>query len=788
MQFPGKGVWRALAASLLLTIAGAVWSQTQAPNGLRLDNLNNPLPPISPSTQPPSIVNPSAPPAADRMPGVPGVPGQSITNLPKEQLREQHPAPRPGAEPRTEFEEYATRIFGRELRLYGRDLFLEPPSTFAPLDRVSVPADYVIGPGDEIVVRAWGQIDVDFRTVVDRDGKIYIPKVGAINVAGIQYDNLDRQVRSAIARIFKNFELNVSLGQLRSIQIYVVGQAKKPGSYVVGSLSTLVNAVFASGGPSSKGTMRRIQLKRGSKVVTEFDLYELLLRGDMSKDAKLLPGDVIFIPSVGALAAVSGSVNAPAIYEVKSDTLGDLLQLAGGLATTASGERVTLERVMNRESRVVEEFALDAQALKRPVRDGDLVNVHTLSPKVANAVTLRGNVSEPMRFAWKEGMKVSDIIPEKEALIVPNYWVERNLLGRAGNWLLEPPEKRLDGVRTDSLLRRPGDRDVEASTLTIRSGDDVNWDYAVVERLDRDALRTTLIPFNLAKAVLDKDVSHDLLLMPNDVVTIFSKKDLRVPQASRSHFIRLEGEFASAGVYEIRPGETLRQLVMRVGGVTPNAYLFGAEFTRDSAREDQQQKLDAALARLEAEAERAALERSQQIISKEDAEALTQQAVAQRGLIERLKQIRATGRIVLGLPAKGPTIKHLPEIPLEDGDRLYVPSVPGTVNVFGAVYNQNAYIFRDKSRAEDYLKQAGGPTKDADKGSIYVVRADGTVVSNRQKGWFRSVDDEKINPGDSVIVPESFDRFSLTRELKDWSQIFYQFGLGVAAIKVLADL
>jgi protein involved in polysaccharide export with SLBB domain len=764
--------------SSLLTIMGAAWPQAQNNGNVRPDGLNIPTPPPASATQSPTIVNP----------GPPSNGVQTITNIPQDRPQAPPSEVKSRAqEPRTEFEEYASRVFGRELRLYGRELFLEPPSTFAPVDRVPVPADYVIGPGDEILVRAWGQIDVDFRTVVDRDGKIYIPKVGAINVAGIQYQNLDRQVRTAVARIFKNFELNVSLGQLRSIQVYVVGQARKPGGYVIGSLSTLVNAIFASGGPSSKGSMRRIQLKRGSKVITEFDLYDLLLRGDMSKDVKLLPGDVIFIPSVGALAAVSGSVNAPAIYEIKSDTLGDILQLAGGLATTASGQRVTLERVVNRESRTVEEFPLDTVGLKRELRDGDLLNVHTLSPKVANSVTLRGNVAEPMRFAWKEGMKVSNIIPEKEALIVPGYWVERNLVGRADSWLREQPDRELTAAQSESLLRTPGDRDREASTLFIRSGDDVNWDYAVVERLDREALRTTLIPFNLAKAVLDKDVSHDLLLMPNDVVTIFSKKDIRVPRSSRSHFITLEGEFMAAGVYEIKQGETLRQLVMRVGGVTQNAYLFGAEFTRESAREDQQRQLDAALARLEAEAERVALERAQNIITKEDADALTQQAIAQRGLIQRLKQIRATGRIVLGLPVKNPNIKHLPDMPLEDGDRFFIPPVPGTVNVFGAVYNQNAYVFKDRSKTGDYLKQAGGPTKDADKGSIYIVRADGSVLSNRQKGWFGSVDNERVNPGDSVVVPESFAKFSFTRELKDWSQIFFQFALGVAAIDVLKD-
>jgi polysaccharide biosynthesis/export protein len=690
--------------------------------------------------------------------------------------------PGPGSAPRafsagerTEFQLFVQRAVGRELPLFGHNFFTTAPSTFAPLDQVAVPADYVVGPGDEIVVRAWGQIDIDYRATVDRNGKIYIPKIGELPVAGLKAERLDGFVRAAVARLYKNFELNVSLGQLRSIQIFIVGQARRPGSYVIGSLSTLVNALFASGGPSYKGSLRRIQLKRGATVVTEFDLYDLLLRGDMSKDARLLPGDVIFIPPVGPLAAVGGSVHVPAIYELKPDsTLGDAIDMAGGLATTASAQKVTVERIMNRETRFVEEFDLSGPGIHRSLRDGDIVNVYTLSPRIANAVTLRGNVADTMRFAWREKMKVSDIIPEKDALIVPDYWLNRNQSGRPESWL-----RGGDGGAPDAEKLR---RDL------VRGGVELNWDYAVIERLDMAALEPTLIPFNLGRAVLDKDPQHDLLLLPGDVITVFSADDIRVPKARRTHFVRLAGEFAAPGIYQVEPGETLRALVMRVGGLTDNAYVFGAEFTREAARKEQQETLDALINRLEAEAERAQLQRTQASIAKEEAETLAQQAVAQRRLIAQYRKIKATGRIVLGVGPEGSSVKSLPDLPLENGDTLYMPPRPGTVNVFGAVFNQNAYIYKDRDRAGDYLDQAGGPTRDADKGSIYLVRADGTVISQQQKGWFGSVRNQRLMPGDSVIVPEDFDKFSLTKELKDWSQIFYQFALGVAAIKILKDL
>ena len=181
-----------------------------------------------------------------------------------------------------------------------------------------MPANYIIGPGDELQIRAWGQIDVDYRAVVDRNGMINIPRVGSISVTGVKYQDLTDHVKSALSRNFRNFEVLVTLGQLRAVQVFVVGYARRPGSYTVSSLSTLVNAIFAAGGPSLSGSMRSVQLKRNNQTVTELDLYDLLLSGDKSKDAALTPGDVIYFPAIGPLAAVSGSVNHPAIFELRS--------------------------------------------------------------------------------------------------------------------------------------------------------------------------------------------------------------------------------------------------------------------------------------------------------------------------------------------------------------------------------------------------------------------------------------------------------------------------------------
>jgi protein involved in polysaccharide export with SLBB domain len=662
---------------------------------------------------------------------------------------------------KNEFQDFVNISTGRDLPLFGYNLFGASASTFAPVDRIPVTADYVLGPGDEIVVRAWGQIDIDYRAAVDRNGDFFIPKVGNVNVAGIKYQELQGYLKTAIGRVFRNFDLSVNLGQLRSIQVFVVGQAKRPGSYTVSSMSTLVNTLFASGGPSVKGSMRGIQLKRDNKVITEFDMYDLLLKGDKSKDARLLPGDVIYIPSIGPLVAINGSVNVPAIYEIKGKpSLEEAIALAGGLTTTAAADKVTLERIDNRKNRIVEEFKFDQTGLARTLDDGDLVTILSISPRFENAVTLRGNVAATARYPWQKGMRIKDLIPEKAALITPDYWMKKNAATRLY-------------VGSQSGLRN----DVTQSIA------EVNWDYAVIERLNPADLTTSLIPFNLGKVILNNDPEANLLLQPGDVVTVFSKDDIRVPMAKQTKYVRLEGEINQAGLYKVQPDETLRQLAARVGSLTSQAYLYGSEFTRESVRVQQQKRMDQALDQMEREGERTASTRAQNVLSPEDAQGLKVEMEGRRGLITRLRQVKATGRIPLELSA-GATANNLPDIALEDGDRFVIASRPSVVGVLGAVYTQSSFLYKADKQVGDYLAQAGGMTKDADEKHAYVLKADGSVLSRQQSSWFSGFNGQRLMPGDTIVVPEQTGT-TWVKDFKDWTQILYQFGLGAAAISIL---
>ena len=675
----------------------------------------------------------------------------------------------------TEFQKFVKESIGEKLPLYGYDAFDAAPTTFAPVDHIPVTPDYIVGPGDKIDIRVWGQIDANLHAEVDRLGQIYIPKVGNVNVAGIKYQDLKGYLKNAIGRNFRNFDIEVNLGQLRSIQIYVVGQARRPGSYTVSALSTLVNAIFSSGGPSSKGSMRHIQLKRGDAVVTEFDLYDFLLGGDKSKDAKLQAGDVIYFPPVGQEVAITGSVNNPAIYELKDKSdLANLIKMAGGLTTTAAGQRVEVDRIDDHKNRVVADFDLDKNGLVRQIKDGDLVKFFSISPKFENAVTLRGNVAYPFRYSWKKGMRISDLIPDKDVLVTPNYWIRRN---RIELKKAVPLDIGKDAEKHNWLDGGIGEHHP-----------DINWDYAVIDRFDWKDLRTRLIPFNLGRAVLDHDPSQNLELQPGDVVTVFSVNDMKVPVERQLKLVTVEGEVKNGGVYQAMPGETLRQLVTRIGGLMPDAYLFGAVFTRESTRKLQQQRLDESINRMEQDIRKNANTAAAGALDQKSLEAAKFQAQSQQAALEKLRQVKATGRIVLEIPAGESSVSSIPDIALEDGDKLYIPAIPSTVGVFGDVYNENnAFFYKTSKRVSDYLDQAGGATRDADTGRIFVLRADGSVISSQMsRGLFSSsFENMKLMPGDAVVVPEKQDKTPFVKSFVDWTQILLNMGVGIASLKVI---
>ncbi len=685
---------------------------------------------------------------------------------------------------------------------------------------------HVVGPGDELEVKVWGQINFSQRLVVDRNGAVYLPEVGAVNLAGLTFAQVEPVLKSAISRVYRNFDLSVNLGQLRTVQIFMVGQARRPGSYTVSSLSTLLNALFATGGPSSRGSLRHIQLKRGDKVVSELDLYSLLLNGDTSKDVPIQPGDIVFIPPVGPQIALSGSVSYPAIYELKSasigansadtdSTLGQVIAFSGGLSPLAALQQAVIERVQAGASLNTVDVSLDTAGLSTKLRSGDIVKVQDVVERFDNAVTLRGNVAVPRRVPWRDGMTIRDLIPNKESLLTRDYWKERNELVVARlNDAAENPSPAGNGNQLDNSngSRRAftqvaaqgtrGDQSLASAQsnsngLTVRKFDvrnqiqqaapDIDWDYAVVERLEPSTLSTRLIPFHLGEVVLKGNPDRDVQLRPGDVVTIFSKADISVPLQRRTKFVRVEGEVENAGVYSAEGGETLRALVKRAGGITPGAYLYGIQFTRESTQREQQQRFNSFLDSLEVQINQTAANQAGRVTGADQA-AITQTTLtSQRALVQKLRETPPTGRIVLDLDYTSSNVDALPEIQLEDGDHIYIPNRPSTVNIIGNVSNQASFLYSQDSRLGDYLEQAGGPSRFADRSHMFVIRADGSVLSKPEGGslFSRNIESLKLLPGDTLVVPTYVNKVTFLRGLTDWSQVIANFALGAAAVNVL---
>lgn len=692
-----------------------------------------------------------------------------------------------------QFQNFVQISIGKRLPIFGSALFMNAPTTFAQANRIPITGNYIIGPGDELILSVWGPITLNARVVVNREGNILLPRVGPVNVAGVQYDQLHDKVAEAIGHYYKNFQLSVSVGRLRSIQVYVTGFARRPGNYTVSSLSTLVNALFISGGPAAQGSMRGIELKRGGKTISHFDLYDFLLRGDSSQDVPLQPEDVIFIPAVGPQVAITGAVRVPAIYEsAKSTPLGEEIAAAGGLSTVADGTQVMIERIKDHSSRSVTQVPLNDETMKMPLQDGDIIRIVSLSPKIENAVILRGNVAVPGRYPYRQGMRVRDLIPSREFLLTPDFWKGQIAVKELSPYS-NPPKTQETATGPRSTRPTASEEHISENKAkedknTIKlSAPEINWDYAVVQRINPVDLTTHLISFNLGKS-LSGDESQNIELQPGDILTIFSQRDISVPRDEQTRFVTVEGEIRAPGVYRIEPGDTLRSVLRRAGNITPNAYLFGTILTRESARQQQQAFVDETSQAMMVEAQ----QRNSADIAghPEDAPAIAVQSAAQQQMANNLRTVRASGRVVLEIRPTDASVQDLPDIPLEDGDRVKIPQRLEMVNVIGAVYRQSSYVYLSGTNVKHYLRLAGSSTQTADTKHILLVRADGSVVDKKHTSslWRGSFDDIRVLPGDTLVVPTKLATGTFQRNLRDWTQIASQLALAGASLAVISGL
>lgn len=689
---------------------------------------------------------------------------------------------------------------GLNLPVYGADLFVAP-SSFSPVQNIPVPAGYVVGPGDRLQVQVWGAVDANIDTNVAPDGSIFVPKVGSIPVTGVKAGNLDGYLSKKLGKSYKNFSISTSISKVRSIQVTVAGYANQPGTYQLSSLSTLTNAILAVGGPSSIGSLRKVELKRNGRIITVFDMYSILLRGDDSKDLHLLPGDIIYFPPVGSRVAIYEGVKQPAIYEaLDGDTVDALIGYAGGYSFDGKHDKIVLETIDAAKQISVNVYNMP-EAGKFRLSDGEIVHLFNANNKYINSVAVVGSVANPTRVGYHDGMRVKDLIPNKEFLLTNSYRnsYAYNTYGKDNILTQKEVEKNTDNVPSSEVNFSSGLNSTsgKVSAQQVFGGGqnlftagpinipvaNINWNYAVVIRTDPVNFQTHLIPFNLSKAIAGDSVNN-IKLQPGDVVNVLSSKDVRNPTKQGVIYVFIDGEVMVPGVYEVSPNTLLPEIIEKAGGVSSNAYLFGLELDRDSVKKRQQAALNQMLDQVQ---QTIYNQTTSSVASSTQVNQVAAQQYAmqqQQAFIDKMRNVKPTGRIVLNLKSSKVSISDIPSIVLENGDTIYVPSKPSVVDVVGQVFNPASFAYNEDYTVTKYINLAGTETQFADTSYEYVLRADGTLYSRQQAGWFGGFGGTRLNPGDVIIVPQQIQYGAAIQNLLNWTQILSNFGTAAAAIQV----
>jgi protein involved in polysaccharide export with SLBB domain len=718
------------------------------------------------------------------------------------------------------------------LKPFGHELFEEAPDTFAPANDIPVPPEYVVGPGDTFEIQFTGGLKGRYSLVVRRDGRVNLPEIGPVAVGGLRFDAARAAIEERVSQQLIGTQASVQLGELRFIQVFVVGDATQPGSYTVSGLSTLTNALFVSGGVKKIGSLREIELKRAGRTVTKFDLYDLLLRGNTQADLRLLSGDVIFIPPVGPVVGVDGEVRRPALYELRSErTVADIVKLAGGVTAQAQGSLATIERFGDDGRRIVIDVDL-ASGGATALQDGDILRVPTIRPTLEDAVVVQGHVHRPGEFGYRAGLRVSDVLPTLEELkpmadqryvlirreVPPTRrleFVSVDLVAALANKggaadvalaprdqiyvfdletgrdrLLQPllRELRLQAthaaptneVSVGGRVNAPGQYPLEPGMRVsdlIRAGGSLNEAaYGGMAELTRNGVetgevrQTELIEIDLAKAMAG-DPADDIELRPFDQLIV---KEL--PLWGAQEYVEVQGEVRFPGRYPIQRGETLQSVVQRAGGMTDLSFAPGAVFTRETLKERERRQIEELTKRMQMDLAQVSLMTAQEARG-DAAQAL---AVGQQ-LLANLRDAEPVGRLVIDLHesmASAPGSSK--DIVLKDGDRLLVPRTTQEVTVIGEVQSPTSHLFAENLSSADYIALSGGTTQRADKGRIYVVRANGSVISG-SNSWF-GAGGADIEPGDTVVVPLDAERM---RALPLWTAvttIIYNLAVAVAAV------
>ena len=713
---------------------------------------------------------------------------------------------------------------------FGYDLFASDPSIFEPGNEVPIPSDYRIGPGDIIEIQLFGQRNDSFSLNISREGMIRFPGIGPIHALekGTSFTELKNHLKEKIQEHFgEGIQSAITLGAFRSIRIFMLGEVRKQGAYTVSALSTTINALLSCGGIKETGSLRNVQLKRGGKIISNLDLYNLLLDGDTNADHPLQPGDVIFVPVIEKQISISGAVHRPAKFEIRGgETLQDAIKLAGGVEGRAYLSNIRLERLGDDFRPIVKNLCLPEDSAYK-VFSGDSIFLGTVSSKVMNSVSLLGSVERPGEYEWRKGLTLRDLIRNTHDLL-PNtdltYGLIRRKLdngtvkvisfvpaelftqGANSSVFLEkqdaafffsnktPRTDLLDGLLDDlrsqsnrdkpalivnvsGLVRFPGEYPLvdgmNLSQLLDASGGLLDAAYtlsAEITRLTIDDQQHSSVKHLNFRNMNDDNFTSSVKLHPYDHLHI-----KKVPYWTENLTVTLSGEFIFPGNYQILRGETLSELISRGGGLSDQAFVGGAVFSRANLRETEEKQKQRLISQLESDLATATL-------ASKNSEESTQARNAAQSMLSKLRNQKSQGRLVIDLE-KILDEEAKTDLFVKDGDILFIPATPYAVSVSGEVQFPSSHLYEKNLDMEGYIHKSGGYTQNADESRTFVIKANGSVLTPKANTWFSKVSaNNMISAGDVIVVPIDLKQTRWMENLSYSSQIIYQLAVAAAAV------
>jgi len=731
----------------------------------------------------------------------------------------------------------------KDLIQFGYDYFEGQPS-LAPVKYGPVTSDYILGPDDSFTIHLWGRVEETYPSTVSREGTITLPRIGTMNVSGLTFSELKIYLENRFKEFYPDFEMSINMDTLRTVEVYMMGEFIKPGSYNLNSLSTAISALFASGGPGKNGSLRNIKVLKNGELVNTIDLYNFFINGSKRDDVRLQQGYTVFVPVIGPVAGIAGMVKRPAIYEMKEkQTLEEIIEFAGGILPTGHLQNVIIERVAGHRRRVIESFNLDPSYektdvnLKTVIEDGDLIKIFPIYTKMEKVVYLEGNVKYPRKYELKEGMRVKDIIPSFDYLLPESYLPQAEIVR-----LVPPdlhPEIRifnlgamLEGDETQNLLLSDQDRIViynawEKTNLPEVSINGALRNPGIYRLYDGMTIKdlifkagnptesaylengelTRLVPSSSGTDIVKISFSPQKAIAgnPEDNLILHSNDQVHIREIPRyadalEKKVFLEGELNFPGEYSFADGERLSSVIERAGSFTNEAYLYGAVFLRESVKRIQTERKNEYIDRLEQDIFTLGAFAADTAVDSSRANISLQALSGKKEMLEKLRMAESTGRMALDIS----DIMLMPsgdnDIELRPGDRLIIGKRPDSVFIIGEVYNPNAMVYTKYKDVGYYLNLVGGMTDNADKKQIYIVRADGTVVSKKQSklglfNWnsekhrwgFGSFKSLNLLPGDTVIVPKKVAKASWLTLFKDTTSVIYEIAVSAGVLKALFD-